>query len=126
MFYYCALTIFGRLLIKVAQQGRMVEIYGKEASGKTTLALHVIKEAQKNGGLRVFYEGLIFSIPLLSLAIFLLTTKKKILFFVVCCTPEVFHFHFLVYLVVISSIFGDLSSLQLVHYIQSPDLMIFI
>ncbi|CAM8913169.1 unnamed protein product [Rhodiola kirilowii] len=31
-------------------KGRMVEIYGKEASGKTTLSLHVIKEAQKKGG----------------------------------------------------------------------------
>ncbi|XP_011039455.1 PREDICTED: DNA repair protein recA homolog 2, mitochondrial-like isoform X4 [Populus euphratica] len=32
-------------------KGRMVEIYGQEASGKTTLALHIIKEAQKLGGL---------------------------------------------------------------------------
>ncbi|KAA3472105.1 DNA repair protein recA-like protein 2, mitochondrial [Gossypium australe] len=30
-------------------KGRMVEIYGQEASGKTTLALHIIKEAQKRG-----------------------------------------------------------------------------
>lgn len=59
MFYYCALAMFVRLLIRVHQQGRMVEIYGKEASGKTTLALHVVKEAQKNGGLHFFYEGLL-------------------------------------------------------------------
>ncbi|MCB1531608.1 MAG: recombinase RecA [Alphaproteobacteria bacterium] len=31
-------------------RGRIVEIYGPESSGKTTLALHVIAEAQKNGG----------------------------------------------------------------------------
>ncbi|CAN6447824.1 unnamed protein product [Victoria cruziana] len=31
-------------------KGRVVEIYGPEASGKTTLALHVIAEAQKHGG----------------------------------------------------------------------------
>lgn len=28
----------------------MVEIFGKEACGKTTLALHIIREAQKRGG----------------------------------------------------------------------------
>ncbi|XP_027352184.1 DNA repair protein recA homolog 2, mitochondrial isoform X1 [Abrus precatorius] len=31
-------------------KGRIVEIYGREAAGKTTLALHIIKEAQKLGG----------------------------------------------------------------------------
>ncbi|HDT14443.1 MAG TPA: hypothetical protein ENO03_08835, partial [Candidatus Aminicenantes bacterium] len=31
-------------------RGRVVEIYGPEATGKTTLALHVIAEAQKRGG----------------------------------------------------------------------------
>ncbi len=31
-------------------RGRVIEIYGPESSGKTTLALHVIAEAQKNGG----------------------------------------------------------------------------
>ena len=31
-------------------RGRIIEIYGPEASGKTTLALHVIAEAQKRGG----------------------------------------------------------------------------
>ncbi|MBQ9733250.1 MAG: DNA recombination/repair protein RecA, partial [Clostridia bacterium] len=31
-------------------RGRIIEIYGPEASGKTTLALHVVASAQKNGG----------------------------------------------------------------------------
>src|SRR4030066_2462050 len=31
-------------------RGRVIEIYGPEASGKTTLALHIISEAQKAGG----------------------------------------------------------------------------
>ncbi|MDB5679529.1 MAG: recA, partial [Sphingomonas bacterium] len=31
-------------------RGRVIEVYGPESSGKTTLALHVIAEAQKNGG----------------------------------------------------------------------------
>ena len=37
--------------------GRVVEIYGPEASGKTTLALHVIAEAQKQGGLAAFIDA---------------------------------------------------------------------
>ncbi|KAK9664402.1 hypothetical protein RND81_14G039100 [Saponaria officinalis] len=38
-------------------KGRMVEIYGKEASGKTTLALHIIKEAQKLGGYCAYLDS---------------------------------------------------------------------
>ena len=32
-------------------KGRIIEIYGPESSGKTTLAIHVIAEAQKRGGM---------------------------------------------------------------------------
>ena len=38
-------------------RGRVVEIYGPEASGKTTLALHVVAEAQKTGGIAVFIDA---------------------------------------------------------------------
>jgi len=38
-------------------RGRVVEIYGPEASGKTTLALHVIAEAQKRGGQAAFIDA---------------------------------------------------------------------
>nr|XP_018679486.1 PREDICTED: DNA repair protein recA homolog 3, mitochondrial isoform X3 [Musa acuminata subsp. malaccensis] len=38
-------------------KGRVVEIYGSEASGKTTLALHVIAESQKNGGYCAFVDA---------------------------------------------------------------------
>ncbi|KAI4344528.1 hypothetical protein L6164_011743 [Bauhinia variegata] len=38
-------------------KGRVAEIYGPEASGKTTLALHVIAEAQKQGGYCVFVDA---------------------------------------------------------------------
>lgn len=38
-------------------KGRVIEIYGPEASGKTTLALHVIAEAQKHGGYCVFVDA---------------------------------------------------------------------
>ena len=46
-----ALTIGG------LPRGRVVEIYGPEASGKTTLALQVIAEAQKKGGSAVFIDA---------------------------------------------------------------------
>lgn len=38
-------------------KGRIIEIYGPESSGKTTLALHVIAEAQKRGGLAAFVDA---------------------------------------------------------------------
>src|SRR5438045_8631666 len=38
-------------------RGRIVEIFGPESSGKTTLWLHIIAEAQKNGGLGAFIDG---------------------------------------------------------------------
>ncbi|AGF76002.1 recombinase RecA [Bartonella vinsonii] len=38
-------------------KGRIVEIYGPESSGKTTLALHAIAEAQKNGGVCAFIDA---------------------------------------------------------------------
>lgn len=38
-------------------RGRIVEIFGPESSGKTTLALHVIAEAQKKGGLAAFIDA---------------------------------------------------------------------
>ena len=38
-------------------KGRVIEVYGPESSGKTTLALHVIAEAQKNGGTAAFVDA---------------------------------------------------------------------
>lgn len=38
-------------------KGRIVEIYGPESSGKTTLALHTIAEAQKKGGICAFVDA---------------------------------------------------------------------
>ncbi|HDR67593.1 MAG TPA: recombinase RecA [Bacteroidaceae bacterium] len=38
-------------------RGRVVEIYGPESSGKTTLAIHAIAEAQKNGGIAAFVDA---------------------------------------------------------------------
>ena len=40
-----------------APRGRITEIYGPESSGKTTLALHVVAEAQKTGGYAAFIDA---------------------------------------------------------------------
>ena len=38
-------------------RGRVIEIYGPESSGKTTLALHIVAEAQKTGGIAAFVDA---------------------------------------------------------------------
>ena len=38
-------------------RGRIIEIYGPESSGKTTVALHAIAEAQKMGGVAAFIDA---------------------------------------------------------------------
>src|SRR3972149_6919676 len=38
-------------------RGRVVEIYGPESSGKTTVALHAIAEAQRKGGIAAFIDA---------------------------------------------------------------------
>ena len=38
-------------------RGRVIEIYGPESSGKTTLALHIVAEAQKTGGIAAFIDA---------------------------------------------------------------------
>lgn len=38
-------------------KGRIIEIYGQESSGKTTLAYHIVAEAQKNGGIAAFVDA---------------------------------------------------------------------
>ena len=40
-------------------RGRIIEIYGPESSGKTTLALHIVAEAQKAGGYAAYILSLI-------------------------------------------------------------------
>src|SRR5438309_10741602 len=38
-------------------RGRIIEVYGPESSGKTTLSLHIIAEPQRTGGLAAFMGG---------------------------------------------------------------------
>ena len=38
-------------------KGRVIEIFGPESSGKTTLAIHAIAEAQKQGGIAAFIDA---------------------------------------------------------------------
>jgi recombination protein RecA len=52
-----SLTLDVALGVGGIPRGRVVEIYGPESSGKTTLALHVIAEAQKLGGVAAFIDA---------------------------------------------------------------------
>ncbi|NCA83333.1 MAG: recombinase RecA [Opitutae bacterium] len=51
-----ALTLDMALGIGGVPRGRIVELFGPESSGKTTLVLHIIAEAQKNGGMCAFID----------------------------------------------------------------------
>lgn len=52
-----ALSLDIALGIGGVPRGRIIEIYGPESSGKTTLCLHIISEAQKLGGLAAFIDA---------------------------------------------------------------------
>jgi recombination protein RecA len=52
-----ALSVDLALGIGGVPRGRIVEIYGPESSGKTTLALHVVAEAQRTGGIAAFVDA---------------------------------------------------------------------
>jgi recombination protein RecA len=52
-----ALSLDAALGVGGFPRGRVVEIYGPESSGKTTLALHVIAEAQRRGGMAAFVDA---------------------------------------------------------------------
>ncbi|UMZ73477.1 recombinase RecA [Natranaerofaba carboxydovora] len=52
-----ALSIDVALGIGGVPRGRVVEVYGPESSGKTTVALHIVAEAQKNGGNAAFIDA---------------------------------------------------------------------
>src|SRR5467141_1864141 len=52
-----AISIDFALGVGGVPRGRVVEIYGPEASGKTTLALQVIAEAQRKGGVSAFIDA---------------------------------------------------------------------
>lgn len=52
-----SLTLDLALGIGGVPRGRVVEIYGSESSGKTTLAFHIVAEAQKRGGIAAFIDA---------------------------------------------------------------------
>jgi recombination protein RecA len=52
-----ALTLDIALGVGGVPRGRVIEVYGPESSGKTTLTLHIIAEAQKRGGVAAFIDA---------------------------------------------------------------------
>ena len=52
-----SITLDNALGVGGYPKGRIVEIYGPESSGKTTLAIHAIAEAQKEGGIAAFIDA---------------------------------------------------------------------
>jgi len=52
-----ALSLDAALGVGGMPRGRVVEIFGPESSGKTTLALHVVAEAQRRGGMAAFIDA---------------------------------------------------------------------
>jgi recombination protein RecA len=51
------MTLDAALGIGGVPRGRIIEIYGPESSGKTTVSLHIVAEAQKNGGTAAFIDA---------------------------------------------------------------------
>ena len=72
-------------------KGRVIEIYGPESSGKTTLALHIVAEAQKAGGYAAFVDaeprppctGIFFFIETFKLILFDLRETEFIIFLII-------------------------------------------
>lgn len=52
-----ALSLDAALGIGGVPRGRIVELYGPESSGKSTLALHIVANAQRNGGVAVYIDA---------------------------------------------------------------------
>src|ERR687898_2004782 len=52
-----AISLDAALGVGGIPRGRVTEIFGPEASGKTTIALHIIAEAQKSGGIAAFIDS---------------------------------------------------------------------
>ncbi len=52
-----SISFDGALGVGGVPRGRVIEIFGPESSGKTTITLQIIAEAQKNGGLAAFVDA---------------------------------------------------------------------